>query len=82
MFTGFSDIRGPFGKFVAWLHNSTCVDKRLSNDTFFETRTQPLHDGLLAFHKVHCMHVQRMLEMSRCLYTGRNIKQNIEKKNR
>ena len=28
-------IRGSFGKFLAWHHNSLCVDKMLSNNTFF-----------------------------------------------
>ena len=42
------------------------VNKSLSNNTFVETRIQPLHDGLFNFEKVLDIHVQRiMLEMSR-----------------
>ena len=55
-------------------------NKRLSNNTFLETRIPPLHDGLLTFEKVLGMHVQRMFEMSRCLYTGVNFNQNVEGK--
>ena len=54
-----------------------CVNKRLSNKTFLETRIQPLHDDLLALEKVLGMHMQRMLEMSRRLYTGVNSKQSV-----
>ena len=43
---------------------------------FFLTRIQPLHDGLYTFEKVLRMHVQCMVEMSRCLYTGVIFKQN------
>ena len=45
-----------------------------------ETRIQPLHDGLFTFEKVLGMHGQRMLETSRCLYTGVNFKQNCKRK--
>ena len=69
-------IRGPFGKFVAWHHYS----ELLSSNTFLETRIKRLHDGLFTFEMVLEMHVQRMLEMSRCLYTGEYFKQNIREK--
>ena len=36
-----------------------------------------LHNELFTFEKVLRMHVQHMLEMSRCLYTGVNFKQNV-----
>ena len=52
-----------------------CVDKMLSSNTFLETRIQLLYDGVFKFEKVLGMHVQRMLEMSRCLY-----KQNVSEK--
>ena len=45
-----------------------------------ENRIQPLHDGLFTLEKALHMHVQRMLEMSRCLYTGVNFKQNVGEK--
>ena len=45
-----------------------------------ETRIQPLHDGTFIIEKVCGMHVQRMLEMIRCLYTGGNLKQKLGKK--
>ena len=48
--------------------------------TFLETRIQPLHDGVFIVEKVLGVLVQRMLEMSRCLYYGGNFKQNVEKK--
>ena len=41
---------------------------------------QPLHDGIFIIEKVRGVHVQRMLEMSRCLYTGGNWKQTFGKK--
>ena len=44
---------------------------------FLETRIQPLHNELFTFEKVLRMHMHRMLEMSRCLYTGVNFKQNV-----
>ena len=34
-----------------------------------------LHDGLFIFEEVLGVHMQRMLEMSRCLYTGVKFKQ-------
>ena len=42
-----------------------CVDKMLSNTTFFETRIQRLLDGLIFVGKGLGVHVQRMLKMSR-----------------
>ena len=59
-----------------------CVDKMLSNNTFFETRIQRLLDGLIFVEKGLSLHVQRMLKMSRGLYTGENFKQNTWKKRR
>ena len=53
----------------------------LSNNTFLETRIQLLLDGLF-FVKGLGVHVQRMLKMSRGLYTGGNFKQNTWKKRR
>ena len=47
-----------------------CVDKMLSKNTFLETRSQPLHDDLFILEKVLGVHVHRMFELSRCLYTG------------
>ena len=44
---------------------------------FLETRIQPLHDGLYTFEKVFRMHVQCMVGVSRCLYTGVNFKENV-----
>ena len=57
----------------------------LSNNTFLETRIQRLLDGLFFVkkgHGLHVLHVQRMLKMSKGLYTGANFKQNIWKKRR
>ena len=54
----------------------------LSNDTFFETRIQPLFDGLIFVKKGLGVHVQLMLKMSRGVYTGVNFKQNTWKKAR
>ena len=53
-----------------------CYDKMLSNNTFLETSIQRLHDGLIFVEKGLGVHVQRMLKMSRGLYTGGNFKQN------
>ena len=47
----------------------------LSNHTLLETRIQQLFDGLIFVEKEIGVHVQRMLEMSRCLYTFGNFKQ-------
>ena len=47
----------------------------LSNNTFQETRR--ILDSLIFVEKGPGMHVQRMLEMCRCLYTGGNLKQNV-----
>ena len=51
-----------------------CVDKMLSNNTFLETRSQRLLDGLIFVAKRLSVHVQRMLKMSRGLYTGGKFK--------
>ena len=48
----------------------------LSNNAFLETRIQRLLDGLIFIEKELGVHVQRMLKMSRGLYTGGNFKQN------
>ena len=45
-----------------------------------ETRIQRLLDGLIFVKKGLGVHVQRMLEMSRGLYTGGNFKQTTWKK--
>ena len=45
-----------------------------------ETRIQRLLDGLIFIEKGLCVHVQRMLKMSRGLYTGGNFKQNTWRK--
>ena len=52
----------------------------LSNNTFLETRIQRLSDGLIFIKKGLRVHVQRMLKMSRGLYTGANFKQSTWKK--
>ena len=52
----------------------------LSNNTFLETRIHQLLDGLIFVEKELGVHVQRMLKMSRGLYTGGNCKQNTWKK--
>ena len=52
----------------------------ISKYIFLETGVHPLHDGLYAVQIVLGMHVQRMLEMDRCLDTGGNFKQNNAKK--
>ena len=52
----------------------------LSNNTFLETRIQRLLDGLIFVEKGLGVHVQRMLQMSRGLYTGENFQQNTWKK--
>ena len=57
-----------------------CVDKMLSNNTFLETIIQRLLDGLIFVKKGLGVHAQRMLKMSRGLYTGGNFKQNTLKK--
>ena len=51
----------------------------LSNNTFSETRIQRLLDGLVFVEKRLGVHVQRMLKISRGLYTGENFKQNTWK---
>ena len=52
----------------------------LSNNTFSESRIQRLLDGLFFAEKGLGVHVQRMLKMSRGLYTGGNFKQTTWKK--
>ena len=52
----------------------------LSNNTILETRIQRLLDGLIFVGKGLGVHLQRMLKMSRGLYTGGNFKQNTWKK--
>ena len=52
----------------------------LSNNTFSETRIQRLLDDLFFVVKGLGVHVQRILKMSRSLYTGGNFKQNTWKK--
>ena len=52
----------------------------LSNNTFLETKIQRLLDGLIFVAKGLGVHVQRMLKMSRGLYTGGNFEQNTWKK--
>ena len=47
----------------------------LSNNTFLETTIQQLLYGLIFVEKGLGVHVQRMLKMSRGLYTGGNLKQ-------
>ena len=54
----------------------------LSNNTFLETEIQRLLDGIIFVEKGLGVHVQRMLKMSRGLYTGGNFKQNTWKKRR
>ena len=52
----------------------------LSNNTFLETRLQRLLDGLIFVEKGLGVHVQRMLKMSRGLYSDGNFKQSTWKK--
>ena len=52
----------------------------LSNNTFLETRIQRLLDGLIFVEKGLGVYVQRMLKMSRGLYTGGKFKQNTWEK--
>ena len=52
----------------------------LLNNTFSENRIQRLLDGLIFVEKGLGVHVQRMLKMSKGLYTGGNFKQNTLKK--
>ena len=54
----------------------------LSNNTFLENRIQRLHDGLFFVEKGLGVHVQRMLKMSRGLYTGGNLSKILGKKRR
>ena len=56
------------------------MDKMLSNNTFSKTRIQRLLDGLIFVENGLGVHVQRMLKMSRGLYTGGIFKQNTWKK--
>ena len=52
----------------------------LSNNTVLENIIQRLLDGLIFVEKGFSVHVQRVLKMSRGLYTGGNFKQNTWKK--
>ena len=52
----------------------------LSNNIFLETRIQRLLDGLIFVEKGIGVHMQRMLKMSRCLYTGGNLSKTFGKK--
>ena len=52
----------------------------LSNDTFLETRIQRLFDSLSFVDEELGVHEQRMLEISRVLYTGGNFKQHVWEK--
>ena len=52
----------------------------LSNNTVLKTRIQRLLDGLIFVEKGLGVHLQRMLKMSRGLYTGGNFKQNTWRK--
>ena len=52
----------------------------LSNNTFLETRIQRLLDDSIFVDKKLGVHVQRILKMSRGIYTGGNFKQNTWKK--
>ena len=54
----------------------------LSINTFLETRIQRLLDGLYFVKKGLGVHVQRMLKMSRGLYTGGNLSKILGKKRR
>ena len=54
----------------------------LPNYTFLETRIQRLLDGLIFVEKGLGVHVQRMLIMSRGLYTGGKFKKKIPGKKR
>ena len=47
----------------------------LSNNTFLEPTIQRLLDGLIIVKNGLGVHVQRMLKMSRGLYTGGNLMQ-------
>ena len=51
----------------------------LSDNLFLESRIQRLFDGLIFVENGLGVHVQRMLEMSRCTYTGGNVMQNVWK---
>ena len=54
----------------------------LSNNTLLETRSQRLRDGLVFVEKGLGVHVQRMLKMSRGLYTGGILNKTLGKKRR
>ena len=54
----------------------------LSKNTFLETRIQRLLDDLIFVEKGLGEHVQRMLKMSRGIYTGGNFEQILGKKRR
>ena len=57
-----------------------CVDKRLSNTIFLETRNQGLLDDLMFVEKGLDMHVQVILKIRRGLCTKRKFKQNTWEK--
>ena len=59
-----------------------CVDKMLSNNTFLETRIKRLFDGLIFVAKGLGVHVQRMLKMSKGLYTAEFLSKILGKKRR
>ena len=52
----------------------------LSNNTFSKNRIQRLLDDLIFVEKRLGLHVQRMLKMSRGLYTGGSFKLNTWQK--
>ena len=54
----------------------------LSNYAFLETRCHQLFDRLIIVEKGLGVHVQRLLQMNRGLYTGGNFKLNIWKKSK
>ena len=58
-----------------------CIDKMLSNNTFWETRIQRLLGGLIFVEKGLGVHAQRMLKMSR-VYTLAEILSKIFVKKR
>ena len=58
------------------------VDKMLSYNTFWKLEFNRYTVVYLLSKIKLGVHVQRMLEMSMFLYTGRNLKENFGKKNR
>ena len=53
-----------------------------SNNTFLETRIQHLVDGLIFVQKGLCVHVQRMLKMSRVYTLAEILSEIFETKHR